>query len=88
MTTDSKDPIKAIKEKKADLTLCWKASTFWPENRETTETLPLNEEISAKHPLILGRLIFSEHPDIAKKFMQLAISPEGQTIFKHHGFHD
>ncbi|MEA3348432.1 MAG: substrate-binding domain-containing protein, partial [Pseudomonadota bacterium] len=88
MTTDSKDLIKAIKEKKADLALNWQAPAFWPENREAVEILPLNEKIAARHPLILGRLKFSKHPEIVKKFMQLAKSPEGQAIFRRYGFHD
>ena len=88
MTTDSKDLIKAIKEKKADLALNWQAPAFWPENREAVEILPLDEKIAARHPLILGRLNFSKHPEIVKKFMQLAKSPEGQAIFRRYGFHD
>ena len=88
MTTDSKYLTKAIKEKKADLILNWQAPAFWPENLEAVEILPLDEKSASQHTLILGRLKFSKHPDIVKKFMQIANSPEGQAIFKRYGFHD
>ncbi len=88
MTTDSKGLTKAIKEKKADLVFNWRALAFWPENRESIDILPLDEKLAVRHPLILSRLIFSEHPEIAKKFMQLAKSPEGQAIFRRYGLQD
>ena len=88
MTTDSKDLVKAIKEKKADLVLNWQAPAFWPENRETVEILPLDEKFAGRRALLLGRLNFSEHPEIVEKFMQLATSPEGQAIFRRYGLHD
>ena len=88
MTTDSKDLTKAIKEKKADLVLNWRAPALWPENRESIDILLLDEKLAVRHPLILKRLIFSEHPEIAKKFMQLAKSSEGQAIFRRYGLQD
>ncbi|MEA1923367.1 MAG: substrate-binding domain-containing protein [Pseudomonadota bacterium] len=88
MTTDSKDLIKAIKERKADLALNWQAPASWPENREAVTILPLDKKLATRRALILGRLKFSKHPEIVKKFMQLAVSPEGQAIFKRYGLHD
>ena len=88
MTTDSKDLIKALKEKKADLILNWQSQAFWPENREAVEILPLDKKFTSRRALVLGRLKFSEHPDIANKFMHLAKSPEGQSIFRRYRLHD
>lgn len=85
LTNDSKDLSEAIRTEKADLTLNWRATCFWDDNREKVDALPLPETVATPHALILGRLACSKQPELAKRFMDLAASPEGQAIFSDYG---
>lgn len=86
LTTDSKDLTKAIKEEKADLVINWYATSFWEENEPFMDALKIDETYAEKKKLVLGLLKFSKHPDVAQRFIDYAISPEGQAIFKKYGF--
>ena len=39
-------------------------------------------------PLVMGLLSYSQHPELARKIMQLASSAVGQNIFRKYGFLD
>ena len=86
LTTDSADLTKAIADNKADLVVNWYATATWPENRELVDILLLDEDMVLPHKLILGLLSFSRQPEIARRFMKLASSPEGREIFADYGF--
>ena len=86
LTTDSVDLTKAIADNKADLSVNWYATATWPENREVMDVLLLDEDVVLPHKLILGLLSFSRKPEIARRFMKLASSPEGREIFADYGF--
>lgn len=86
LTEDSKGLKQAIEEHKADLIINWYATALWPENRDIMDALLLDNSIAPAHNLILGLLEFSNHPEIARHFMELAVSAEGQTIFTNYGF--
>lgn len=88
LTTDSRNLNLAIKNGDADLILNWRATAFFPENREQTDVIDLDPEVAAPKKLVLNLLTFSKYPEIAKSFMGRAASPEGQAIFRKYGFLD
>ena len=86
--SDSRNLNYAIINNEADMTINWKATVLWQENRAYLEFIPLNEVISPKKKLVINLLSFSKYPKIAKEFMQFAQSKEGQKIMKKYGFVD
>jgi molybdate transport system substrate-binding protein len=88
MTTDSKGLVQAIKRKEADLVINWRAVHFLPGNPETMDFISLSSDIVIKQPLIIGKLKYSQYPDLAEKFITLATSERGKGIFKKYGFSD
>jgi molybdate transport system substrate-binding protein len=77
--------VNALKNNEADLTLNWKAVASFPGNRDYLEVLSLPESVSHPKKLVLGLLIFSEQPELARKFMAYAASKEGQILFRDYG---
>lgn len=88
LTTDSRNLNNALKEGKAELTLNWRATAFFEENRDRLEAVDLPASVAVPKKLVLNLLTFSQHPDVARRFMAYAASPEGQAIFRKYGFHD
>ncbi len=87
LTTDSKDLTVVLKNGEADLVINWYATAVWPENRPHIDVLPIDEAYAEKKKLVLGLLATSRHPQIARRFMELAASEEGRRIFDRHGFY-
>lgn len=85
LATDSKDIDGAIKEKRADLTINWHAAVLRGNNREDVDILRLDESIAPPHILMLGLLKTSHYPLLARRFMALAGSDEGQALFSRYG---
>lgn len=88
LATDSRNLTQAIKAGQADVTLNWRATAFFPENREAVQVVDLDPTISQPARLELSLLTFSRQPDTARRFMALAASDEGQAVFRKHGFLD
>jgi len=86
LTTDSRNLIKAIKEKDADVILNWRATAFWEGNKEIVDVLDLPEAVAPKNILVLTLLKSSRHPDIVRQFMAYARSQEGREVFHAYGF--
>jgi len=86
LTTDSKGLTNAITDNKADLIINWRATAMWSNNRKLMDIFLLDEAIAPPHKLTLGLLSFSSQPEIARRFMELASSPEGLKIFADYGF--
>jgi molybdate transport system substrate-binding protein len=86
MVTDSKDIEKAIKENRADLTINWHAASLQDGNSAVVDVLSLDNSIAFHHALILGVLKTAHYPELARRFMALASSMEGQSIFLRYGF--
>lgn len=84
--TDSRNLNKALVEKRADLTINWRATSFWDENIKFIDIIEIDEKYAPKRKLIISLLKFSENKEIAKAFMNFAISKEGQDIMKKYGF--
>ena len=85
-TNDSKDTMKAIIDKQADLTINWYATTLWPENADKVDAIEMDVKYAPKDKLILAILNSSQHPEIARYFLNYAHSDAGKKIFAKHGF--
>lgn len=86
--TDSRNLNRALIDNYADITINWWATAFWDENRNHIDILTEASKKFPKKKLLINLLSFSKNPYIAKKFMEFAISKEGQTIMKKYGFVD
>ena len=88
LTTDSKDLVKVLRDKEADVVINWYATSTWPENAPYVEALGIDERYATPKTLVLGLLTCSRHPEIAKKFIEYASSPEGVALFRQYGLYD
>ena len=86
LTTDSKGLSSAITNHDADLVINWSSVAFLPENRGKMELIPLSDKYGKKQTLSMGILKYSQHPEIAKKVLEVAMSAAGQDVFRKYGF--
>jgi len=86
--SDSRDFNQMLKDGKIDTGLNWKATAFFPNNKNKIEIITIPEKYAPKNDLYLAVLSFSKHKDIAKAFVDYVISPKGQKIMKEYGFID
>ena len=86
LTTDSKDLFQVLKDKKADLVINWYSTSKWEEHKDYVTVIEIDEKYAEKKKLVIGLLKISKHPEIAKRFMELAASKEGEEIFRKYGF--
>jgi molybdate transport system substrate-binding protein len=85
---DSRNLNGALRRGEVDLILNWRATAFFPDNIERMEVIDLDPHLAKLEPLLLTVLNFSKYPDLARRFMEDAASPEGQAIFRKYGFTD
>lgn len=83
--TDSRNLNKALIDKKVDMTVNWRATGFWPENKAFIDVIEVDEKYASKKACTKP-LSFSKYPEIAKSYMKFAASKEGQAIMKKYGF--
>ena len=88
LTTDSKDLVRVLKDKEADIVVNWYATSTWSENVEYIDALPIDEQYAEKKKLVLGLLKSSRRPEIARKFMEFASSEEGHALFEKYGLYE
>lgn len=88
LTTDSKDLIRVLKDKEADLVINWYAPATWDDNKNYVDVLPISEEFAYKKKLILAVLKSSKHKQLANEFLKFAASPKGKEIFNKYGLYD
>jgi len=86
LSTDSKDITKAIINGEADIGINWIATTQWKENRDKLDGIIIDEKYAPVKKLVLSRLIYSKHPEIAGFFIETAAGPIGELIFSNYGF--
>lgn len=84
--TDSRNLNKALIEKRADITINWRSTGYWPENNKYIKIVEIDEEFAQKKKLEISLLKFSKNKEIAKAFMNFASSQEGKDIMKKYGF--
>ncbi|MEA3363527.1 MAG: substrate-binding domain-containing protein [Thermodesulfobacteriota bacterium] len=82
LAMDSRDLENMINDKRADLTINWKAAV---QGSNRADILPLDESIAPPHILKIGLLKVSHYPQLARRFMELAESDSGQACFSRHG---
>jgi molybdate transport system substrate-binding protein len=88
LTTDSKDLILFLKDKKADLVINWYATSQWFENKPHVDILFISDEFAGKKKLVIGLLKTSKYPEIARTFMMYAASEKGRELFKKYGLYN
>lgn len=86
LVPDSRNLINSLKNNEADLVLNWYATTFWDDNKEFVEALPMDDKYSDKAKLVFNLLSTSQNKELSKQFMEYASSTEGKEIFKKYGF--
>ena len=84
--TDSRNINKALIKQRAQLSINWKATAYWPENKPFLSIVEIDEKYAKKQKLQISLLKFSKNKKIARAFMDLASSKQGQTIMKKYGF--
>lgn len=86
LTTDSKDLVQALREKRADVVLNWASVGYATENKNHIEGIRLPVEQALQQQLTIGLLRFSRNPELGKYFLELAASNRGKEIFSRYGF--
>lgn len=71
-----------------DLILNWRATAYFASNEPYMSPLLLDETVAPKNKLQLNLLTFSQNQELARYFMKVAGSPQGQEIFARYGFLD
>jgi molybdate transport system substrate-binding protein len=88
LSPDSRSLALAIKRKEADVAMNWRAVGYFADNVGMVDTIDLPASLAKPQALELSLLASSKQPEIARRFMALAASEEGQAIFRKHGFLD
>ncbi len=88
LTTDSRNLNAAIRKKDADVIINWRATAFFEDNKPFMDVVDLDPEQAEPKKLLLNLLTFSKHPDLARRFMEIAASEQGQAIMRKYGFLD
>lgn len=85
---DSRSLTLSLKRGEADVTLCWRATAFFPDNAPFMDVLDLPADVASPQALQVSRLNFSINQTLATRFMDFMASPEGQSVFREYGFLD
>ena len=88
LTTDSRNLNAALRNGEADLIMNWRATAFFDRNKQHMKVLDLDPAQAKPKKLVLNMLTFSRHPELARRFMEVAASERGQAIFRKYGFLD
>lgn len=88
--TDSRNLNKALIEKRADMTINWRATAAWDENKKGISIVEIDKKYAPKDELVITTLTSSkgENLKIAKAFVDFCGSQEGKAIIKKYGFLD
>jgi molybdate transport system substrate-binding protein len=84
--TDSRNINKALIDKKIDMSINWRATGYFKENKPYVDVIDIDEKYAPKKKLVLNMLSFSKHKDIVKNFMKFASSKDGKDIMRKYGF--
>jgi molybdate transport system substrate-binding protein len=86
LTPDSKGLSQAVRSGDADVVVNWRALAALKDNAEFMDIVPLPDEQTERRILTMGRLSFSKHEELARYFLNRAISEKGREIFTVYGF--
>jgi molybdate transport system substrate-binding protein len=84
--TDSRELAQLIEKGIVDAGISWKATAFFPDDRDRIDAVDLPEALSSPRWLELATLRYSRDPEGAKEFVDLAASPQGRKIMTEYGF--
>lgn len=76
--TDSRNLNRALIDKRAEVTINWRATSFWKQNEKYIDTIEIDDKYAPKKKLLISLLKSSKNKKIAKAFMEFSISPEGK----------
>lgn len=88
LSPDSRSLALALKRGEADVAPNWRAVGFFPDHASVLDVIDLDPAVARPQPLMLILLKSSRQPEMTQRFMALASGPEGQAIFRKHGFLD
>lgn len=88
LAPDSRSLMNAMKKGEADVTMSWRATGFFADNAARMDTLDLDPKLAKPQALLLIQLKSSKNPDLAKRFLSYVAGPEGQAVYRKHGFLD
>lgn len=88
LAPDSRSLMNAMKKGEADLTMSWRATGLFVDNAAKLDVIDLDPKIAKPQALLLNLLKSTKSPQLAHSFMALAAGPQGQAIFRKHGFLD
>lgn len=88
LAPDSRGLNNAMKQGEADAILNWRATGFFADNARVVDVIDLPANLAKPQALLLNLLSFSNHRELAKRFMTFAAGDEGQAIFRRYGFLD
>lgn len=86
MLPDSRSILAAMRRGEADVTMSWRATGYFPDNAPHVDVLDLPPSVAPLQELQLTLLTFSKNQALARKFIEFAAGPQGQTIFRQYGF--
>lgn len=88
LAPDSRSLMNAMKKAEADLTLSWRATGLFVDNAAKLDVIDLDPKIAKPQALLLNILKSTKSPSMARSFMNFVAGPQGQAIFRKHGFLD
>lgn len=88
LSPDSRSLMNAMKKDEADLTMSWRATGKFADNASKLDVIDLDTKVAKPQALLLIALKSAQHPELTRRFMQLTAGPQGQAIFRKHGFLD
>jgi len=88
VSSDSRTMNNLLKDGSAEIIFNWRATAYFPENRNKMDALCLDASIAPKKKLLINLTTCCKHEDIARAFMRYAGSEKGQIIFNDYGFLD
>ena len=88
VSPDSRTINAALKKGDADITLNWRATAFFPDNRPCIDIVDLPITIAEPQALLMNLITTSKQKELAQKFIDYAAGSVGQAIMRKHGFLD
>jgi len=87
-TATAAELVGILKNGEADLIINWYTWSVDPETAPFVDAVRISEQYVSRKKLVLGLLITSEYPELARKFMAYAASDAGQAVFNKYGLYD
>lgn len=83
---DSRAIAASMRRGEADAVITWHGTVLFADSAKQFDVIELPDPWGARQELLLNLFTFSRQPELARKFMYLAASPEGQAVFSAYGF--